>query len=99
MKIALLAHGTRGDVQPALAIGSVLHNRGHSVRLCVNADLAAWAARSGLPVTSSALDVGRFLNSDEAREILARGRISTLVRRVTADERKADASIAGPSSR
>ncbi|WP_350278164.1 glycosyltransferase [Kribbella sp. HUAS MG21] len=94
MKIALLAHGTRGDVQPALAIGSVLQRRGHSVRLCVNADLAGWSARTGVPVTSSALDVGRFLNSAEAREILARGRISTLVRRVTADERKADASIA-----
>lgn len=93
MKIAMLAHGTRGDIQPALAIGSVLRDRGHSVRLCVNADLAEWAARSGLPVTSSDLDVGRFLNSEEAREILARGKISTLVRRVTADERRADASI------
>jgi sterol 3beta-glucosyltransferase len=94
MKIAFLAHGTRGDVQPALAIGSVLRDRGHSVRLCVNADLAEWAARSGLPVTPSDLDVGRFLNSEEARDILARGRIATLVRRVTADERQADASIA-----
>ncbi|TCO28232.1 sterol 3beta-glucosyltransferase [Kribbella steppae] len=94
MKVAFLAHGTRGDIQPALAIGAVLDRRGHSVNLCVNADLADWATRSGLKVTASDLDVGRFLQSDEAREILAKGRISTLVRRVTADERRADESIA-----
>ncbi len=45
-------------------------------------------------MTASDLDVGRFLQSDEARDILAKGRISTLVRRVTADERLADESIA-----
>jgi sterol 3beta-glucosyltransferase len=94
MKVAFLAHGTRGDIQPALAIGAVLARRGHSIDLCVNADLADWARRSGLKVTASDLDVGRFLQSDEAREILAKGRISTLVRRVTADERRADESIA-----
>jgi len=50
MKVAFLAHGTRGDIQPALQSG-------------------------------------------EAREILAKGRISTLVRRVTADESIAKAVV------
>ncbi len=93
MKIAMLAHGTRGDVQPALAIGTTLQQRGHTVTMCVNADLAEWVGRAGLNVVASDLDVGRFLHSAEAREILAKGRISTLVRRVTADERRVNASI------
>ena len=93
MKVALLAHGTRGDVQPALALGDRLAHRGHEVALCVNHDLAGWASRSGMPVVASELDVGRFLHSEEARRMLASGRIGPLVRRVTADERRVNPSI------
>jgi sterol 3beta-glucosyltransferase len=58
MKVALLAHGTRGDVQPAVAVANRLAHRGHQPVLCVNADLAGWAGRSGHRVVASDLDAG-----------------------------------------
>jgi sterol 3beta-glucosyltransferase len=93
MKVALLAHGTRGDVQPAVAVADRLAQRGHRPVLCVNADLAGWAGRSGHRVVASDLDVGGFLSSPQAREVLARGRVGTLVRRATVDERRVNDSI------
>lgn len=36
MKLLLLTLGTRGDVQPFVALGKVLQARGHSVRICAN---------------------------------------------------------------
>jgi sterol 3beta-glucosyltransferase len=93
MRVAILAHGTRGDVQPAVAVGDRLVRRGHEVAVAVNADLAEWVRRAGLEVVPSKLDVGGFLNSDRARGFLATGRFATLVREVTADERRVNDSI------
>ena len=67
--------------------------RGHSVALAVNSDLADWAGRAGLDVFASRLDVGGFLNSAPAQRFLANGRFATLVRRVTRDERRVNDSI------
>jgi sterol 3beta-glucosyltransferase len=93
MRVAILAHGTRGDVQPAVAVGDRLVQRGHEVAVAVNADLAGWVRRAGLEVVPSTLDVGGFLNSDRARRFLATGRFATLVREVTMDERRVNDSI------
>lgn len=93
MRIAILAHGTRGDIQPALVIGERLRQSGHAVTLAVNSDLAEWAGRSGVTVRPSALDVTGFLNTAEAQAFLANGRFATLVRRITADECRVNDSI------
>jgi sterol 3beta-glucosyltransferase len=95
VKVALLAHGTRGDVQPAVAVADRLAALGHHPVLCVNGDLAAWAARAGHPVEASELNVTGFLSSPAARRVLANGRVGTLVRRATADERRVNGSIIG----
>lgn len=51
MHIALLALGSRGDVQPFVALGLALRARGHGVRLLAAADFAPLAAAYGLPFT------------------------------------------------
>jgi len=48
MRALLTAVGTRGDVQPALALALELRRRGHEVRLCVSPNFAAWAESLGL---------------------------------------------------
>jgi hypothetical protein len=48
-RIALLACGSRGDIQPLIAVGDALRRRGHSVVMTVNENLAAWARKSGQP--------------------------------------------------
>jgi sterol 3beta-glucosyltransferase len=59
VKIALVAHGSRGDVQPPLALACRLLEAGHEVTIAVTGDFADAAARIGgrviaLPVQARA---------------------------------------------
>src|SRR4029077_18869926 len=48
MRALLTAVGTRGDVQPALALALELRKRGHAVRLCISPNFVDWARSLGL---------------------------------------------------
>ena len=49
MRITLLTLGTRGDVQPFIALGKYLQANGHTVRLAAPDNFADWAGAHGLP--------------------------------------------------
>lgn len=49
MKLVLASYGTRGDVEPCVALGCELSRRGHDVRLAVPPDLVGFAEAAGLP--------------------------------------------------
>jgi sterol 3beta-glucosyltransferase len=57
MQISLIAYGTRGDVQPALAIGQALAARGHAVRLLASANFKDWIEQHGLAVAPATVDI------------------------------------------
>ena len=48
MRITICAIGTRGDVQPLVALGAGLLKRGHGVRLVAGDEYAPLAERAGL---------------------------------------------------
>jgi vancomycin aglycone glucosyltransferase len=48
MKILISAVGTRGDIQPALALALELKKRNHSVRMCISPNFLDWAQNLGL---------------------------------------------------
>lgn len=48
MRALLAAVGTRGDVQPALALALELRKLGHAVRLCVSPNFVDWIKSLGL---------------------------------------------------
>ncbi|HZF13181.1 MAG TPA: glycosyltransferase [Thermoanaerobaculia bacterium] len=48
MRALLAAVGTRGDVQPALALALELRKLGHAVRLCISPNFVGWAKSLGL---------------------------------------------------
>ena len=48
MRALLAAVGTRGDVQPALALAFELRTLGHAVRLCMSPNFVDWAKSLGL---------------------------------------------------
>ena len=51
MHILLSTIGSRGDVQPLVALALELKARGQDVRLCVPPDFRDWIEGLGLPVT------------------------------------------------
>jgi UDP:flavonoid glycosyltransferase YjiC (YdhE family) len=56
MKLVLAAYGTRGDLEPSIAVGRELLHRGHDVRIAVPPDLVEFAESSGLPAVPYGLD-------------------------------------------
>ena len=50
MRIALMASGTRGDVQPMLALGKALAQAGHTVCVIAGSNFSAWIEGHGLEV-------------------------------------------------
>ena len=51
MRVLLSTIGSRGDVQPLVALGSELKTLGHDVMLCVPPDFREWIEGLGMPVT------------------------------------------------
>ena len=52
MRVLLSTIGSRGDVQPLVALAVELEALGQDVRLCVPPDFREWIAGLGLSVTS-----------------------------------------------
>jgi vancomycin aglycone glucosyltransferase len=50
MRVLLSTIGSRGDVQPLVALGQALTSLGQEVRLCVPPDFRAWIEQLGMPV-------------------------------------------------
>jgi vancomycin aglycone glucosyltransferase len=63
MRILLVSHGTRGDVQPIVALGVALKARGHLVQLVAPANFVAWVRGYGLDMQSDGIDVEALLRS------------------------------------
>ena len=57
MKFVLSFYGTRGDVEPGIAVGRELLRRGHEVQLAVPPDLVGFAESIGLPAVACGPDV------------------------------------------
>ena len=57
MRALLAAVGTRGDVQPALALAVELRKLGHSVRLCISPNFVEWAKSLGLEAVAMGVEM------------------------------------------
>lgn len=65
MRFALMTHGTRGDVQPLVALGAELVRRGHTVELAAPESAMPLADRVGVRAVALPGDWQRFLRSAE----------------------------------
>jgi UDP:flavonoid glycosyltransferase YjiC (YdhE family) len=64
MKFAMAAYGTRGDLEPCLAVGRELLRRGHEVHMAVPPDLEDFVASTGITVTTYGPNVKQALERD-----------------------------------
>ena len=60
MKFALTSYGTRGDVEPYVAVGRELASRGHEVSVAVSPDQVAFAESAGLTAVAYGPDPRRW---------------------------------------
>ena len=70
MKIALQTFGTRGDVQPYVALGLELQARGHDVVVTAPRDFTDWIESFGLKTYPIDLDMGAYLREAESLGIM-----------------------------
>ncbi|MFE1593351.1 glycosyltransferase [Nocardia sp. NPDC058705] len=64
MKYVLAFTGSRGDVQPGLALGVELRSRGHDVTMAVPPNLTEFCRRTGVPTEEFGADTKELLDSD-----------------------------------
>ena len=89
MRIAVIAIGSRGDVQPYVALGKGLREAGHSVRLVTHQNFEALVNSNGLefwPVRGNSQDVAE---SPEMRELLEKGKFLAIMRRTAQEAERA----------
>ncbi|MBV8728205.1 MAG: glycosyltransferase, partial [Acidobacteriia bacterium] len=63
MRVLFSTIGSRGDVQPGVALASELKRLGHEVSVCVPPDFREWIESLGIPVTPIGPEVRRFAAS------------------------------------
>jgi sterol 3beta-glucosyltransferase len=73
MRIAIIAMGTRGDVQPYLALGKGLTAAGHLVRLITHENFEQLVRSHGLEFCPVKGNVQEVMESPEIRKLLERG--------------------------
>src|SRR2546421_51376 len=63
MRALLAPHGTRGDIQPMLALADALARRGHAVRFVAPANFVPWIAARGFEARSDGIDVEQLFHT------------------------------------
>ena len=73
MHIVILAMGTRGDVQPTLALSKGLQAAGHKVTLAAGRNFADWIESHGVHYGLMDVDMQAMMGSAEGQEWSDRG--------------------------
>lgn len=79
-KIAILTFGSRGDVQPLVALGARLKNEGHEILIIVSVNNVKFVEGFGLKAASCFPDIEAFIRENKRmREAMEKGRFMTYI--------------------
>lgn len=73
MKILLIALGTRGDVQPALALAAGLRDAGHAVTVAASLTFKDWIVSQGFAYGEIPVDIEQIMTSDAGKDWVESG--------------------------
>src|SRR3954462_9556749 len=101
MRVLLSTIGSRGDVQPLVALASQVKALGHEVHLCVPPDFRDWIEGLGLPVTpigpelrsTATVSPLAALPTPDQRRQLIEGTVATQFETVAAAAQGCDISV------
>ncbi|MFZ4814082.1 MAG: glycosyltransferase [Phototrophicaceae bacterium] len=85
MTIAIVASGSRGDVQPYVALAKGLHSAGYPVRVLTSDDFASLVTGAGLEFCSIGTSIEAMLQSDEWRKTTEDGNFIKILARMNAE--------------
>ena len=80
MRIAIIAFGSRGDVQPYVALGKGLRGAGHDVRLVTHEDFEGLVREHGLDYWPARGSVQKAIDTDEMRRLMEQGNFFKITR-------------------
>ncbi|HEX5809098.1 MAG TPA: glycosyltransferase, partial [Anaerolineales bacterium] len=89
MHIAIIALGSRGDVQPYIALGKGLKDAGHMVRLLTHENFESLVSSNGLEFWPARGNVQEVAESPEMRELLDKGKFIAIMRHTTREAQRA----------
>ncbi len=81
--IAIIAPGSRGDIQPYIALGQGLRRAGHGVRIVTNADFVALVKSYNLEIWPVDIDVQAALQTRGASAAIEGGGLITSFRKLS----------------
>jgi sterol 3beta-glucosyltransferase len=73
VKITIISFGTRGDVQPIVALGRALQARGHQVRMITGGNFRTWVDEHGLEAVAASVDIQTLMMGEGGREWIEQG--------------------------
>ena len=88
MHIAIIAVGSRGDVQPYIAMGQGLKNAGHTVRLVTTQDFEVLVKVHGLEFWSLRGNTQELFEREEVRELLEKGNLLKIIRLIKKESQR-----------
>lgn len=84
MRIVIVTIGTRGDVQPYVALAQGLMHAGHAVAICTHPTFRDFVAAHGVEFAPLAGDIRALLASDAGRRLLAQHNPLAAIRQLQA---------------
>lgn len=94
VEVSIAASGTRGNVQPYIALGKGLKEAGFSVRLMTSEDFEPLATEAGLTFCSTGASIEAMLQSDEWRKTMESGNFLSILSRMRAEMKRGATRIA-----
>jgi UDP:flavonoid glycosyltransferase YjiC (YdhE family) len=95
MRVALVAFGTRGDVQPFVCLGRALADRGHEIEVVVPRNGEAMVVAAGLRPRLMPMDWTSILRAEPAQRMLAAGKVTSYLRWQNEEEKVYAAELRG----